>query len=163
MESLPRRNAIKGKPLTLAYEAHLPLTVLSHSLPSPPASRGGEEEAHFCVSKGAAVSVGLRPEFSNCRTDSLDEFLLERYTAFTQQGAKGRLFRIWHEPWPQMAVDISLVENSLLRNAGAWANSAKSVGANYSPGVQNVWMGRPHPIEPCRGENRVLSAFFEMP
>jgi len=74
---------------------------------------------------------------------SLTEFLLERYTAFTSQGRHRRLFRVWHEPWPQTPIKIEVTAVDLLASTGAWWRGAECVGANYSPGV-DVWMGRPH-------------------
>ena len=44
-----------------------------------------------------------------CAPGSLDEFLLERYTAFTQFGKCRRFFRIWHEPWRQVPAEIQIV------------------------------------------------------
>jgi len=101
--------------------------------------------------------------FRPCGSRSLDEFLLERYTAFTQYGAKARFFRVWHTPWPQVPARVSLLDDSLLRRALPCLKTAKLVGANYSPGVTNVWMGWPHHIERCENRNTVLSSFFEMP
>jgi hypothetical protein len=31
---------------------------------------------------------------------------------------------------------------------GAWAQKARLIGANYSPGLTDVWMGRPILAEP---------------
>src|SRR3989442_5779311 len=55
-----------------------------------------------------AYQAQLRPdpEFKPCSAGSLDEFLMERYTAFTWCHGKSRLFRIWHEPWPQTPIQI---------------------------------------------------------
>jgi hypothetical protein len=79
---------------------------------------------------------------SPCQNDSLDEFLLERYTAYTSRGTTRRTFRVWHPPWPQMRAQVSVSDNSLLQKAWPWFQSAKCVGANYSPGLCGVWMGR---------------------
>jgi uncharacterized protein len=79
-------------------------------------------------------------------SESLDEFLLERYTAFTQSGRQRRFFRIWHEPWQQVAAKVEIVSDDLIRATESWWQEAASVGANYSPGV-NVWMGWPHKIQ----------------
>ncbi len=76
---------------------------------------------------------------------SLTEFLLERYTAFTCQRRHRRLFRVWHEPWPQTPIEIEITADDLLASTGDWWRSAECVGANHSPGVE-VWMGRPHRI-----------------
>jgi len=110
-------------------------------------------------SRGAPQDRAFRP----CAANSLDEFLVERYTAFTQYGSKARFFRVWHTPWPQVPARVLLVEDSLLRGAFPCLETARLVGANYSPGVQEVWMGRPHHIKKCRRRNTVLSSFFETP
>jgi uncharacterized protein YqjF (DUF2071 family) len=92
--------------------------------------------------RGSAANVGLAP----CEPGSLTEFLMERYTAFTHPGqGSRRLFRVWHEPWPQTPVDIETTTTDLLAATGAWWKTAEYTGANYSPGV-DVWMGRPHRI-----------------
>jgi len=80
--------------------------------------------------------------FNPCPPDSLDEFLLERYTAFTSSGSTRRFFRIWHPPWAQMPVAATVRENTLLMKTWPWFEQAQLVGANYSPGFRDVWMGR---------------------
>ena len=85
----------------------------------------------------------LAGRFSACEADSVTEFLMERYTAFTDWRGWKRLFRIWHRPWQQCAVDVDIAENTLMPLAGTWAHAAKYIGANYSPGAPAVWMGRP--------------------
>jgi uncharacterized protein YqjF (DUF2071 family) len=80
--------------------------------------------------------------FRPCPAGSLDEFLLERYTAFTRRWFGARMFRVWHPPWPQTRATVTVVRDDLLAMTGEWWNTANFVGANYSPGV-NVWMGRP--------------------
>jgi uncharacterized protein YqjF (DUF2071 family) len=85
------------------------------------------------------------PGFAPCAPGSLDEFMLERYTAFTQRGKRRRLFRIWHSPWPQASAICDVDETSLIAGTGAWWNTAEFVSAKYSPGA-DVWMGRPHRI-----------------
>ena len=95
----------------------------------------------FCY-QGSAASEVLAP----CEAGSLTEFLMERYTAFTQPGrGSRRLFRVWHEPWPQTPVNIETTATDLLATSGAWWETAEYIGANYSPGVE-VWMGRPHRV-----------------
>jgi uncharacterized protein len=90
-------------------------------------------------------SATLTNEVGSCAPESLDEFLLERYTAFTQSGNRRRFFRIWHEPWQQVAAKVEIVTDDLIRAAGSWWRAAACVGANFSPGL-NVWMGWPHRI-----------------
>jgi uncharacterized protein YqjF (DUF2071 family) len=88
-------------------------------------------------------------DFTTCEPGSLAEFLLERYTAFTQSGLTKRFFRIWHEPWRQNSARVILGNTALLRSTGDWWRSAHYVAANYAPGVE-VWMGWPHRLERLR-------------
>ena len=90
------------------------------------------------------MALGGR-NFEPCEGQSLDEFMLERYTAFTEKGKRRRLFRIWHEPWPQVAARCDVNDTSLIASTGAWWKTAQLISANYSPGAE-VWMGRPHRI-----------------
>jgi uncharacterized protein len=83
--------------------------------------------------------------FDPSDVESLTEFLLERYTAFTCQGRHRRFFRVWHKPWSQISIEIEVAADDLLASTGKWWRSAQRVSANYSPGVE-VWMGRPHRI-----------------
>ncbi len=80
--------------------------------------------------------------FKSCQPDSLDEFLLERYTAFTSRGSARRFFRIWHPPWRQVPVTVSVGDDTLLTETWPWFMEARLMGANYSPGFRDVWMGR---------------------
>jgi len=84
-------------------------------------------------------------QFESCEAGSLTEFLLERYTAFTQHRKITRFFRVWHPPWPQVPAEIEVTTASLIAGTGAWWETATFVGATYSPGAK-VWMGRPHRI-----------------
>ncbi len=78
--------------------------------------------------------------------EKMSAFLLERYTAYTHACGMRRLFRVWHEPWQQVEVEVQIDENTLLARApggNEWAREARLVGANYTPGANKVWMGRP--------------------
>ncbi len=124
---------------------------------------GSVVDAHGGGQVNYRAELPMNGVFENSPKGSLDEFLLERYTAFTARGAKRGFFRIWHEPWLQTPVNAAVQENSLLTNAWGWFRDAKFTGANYSPGTPNVWMGRPHRIN-GRSRDRVrLNPFFEMP
>jgi uncharacterized protein len=85
--------------------------------------------------------------FDPSEAGSLTEFLLERYTAFTYQRRRRRLFRVWHEPWRQVPIEIELTFESLIASTGPWWKTAQLLAANYSPGL-DVWMGRPHRAVP---------------
>jgi len=84
---------------------------------------------------------------------SLDEWLMERYTAFNYGGGWRRFFRVWHEPWPQVPAQVELTAHSLLTRHWSFFRDTKVACANYSPGVRGVWMGWPHGIhsETMRG------------
>jgi uncharacterized protein YqjF (DUF2071 family) len=76
---------------------------------------------------------------------ALDDFLLERYTAFTFRNDALRRFRIWHEPWPQVTARCRIHEQSLLTGS-KWIAHAQLVRANYSPGVRDVLIGQPQTL-----------------
>jgi uncharacterized protein YqjF (DUF2071 family) len=84
--------------------------------------------------------------FQPCESGSFDEWLMERYTAFNSAGGRKRFFRVWHPPWLQQPVQVTLRDNSLLTQNWHWFHKADLVGANFSPGSENVWMGRPHSV-----------------
>jgi uncharacterized protein len=102
--------------------------------------RGTVAANHGRLAYRAAISA---TNFYPSETGSQTEFLLERYTAFTCQRRRHRLFRVWHEPWRQAPIEIEVTAHDLLASTGPWWKSAEHAGANYSPGV-DVWMGRPH-------------------
>lgn len=87
-------------------------------------------------------------EWKPCESGTLDEFLLERYTAFTARWKWKGLFRVWHHAWPQKRLtklkitDLSLLETA--PGAGKWVSHLKPVGGNVSTGADDVWMSRPH-------------------
>lgn len=82
--------------------------------------------------------------FLPCAADSLAEWLMERYTAFNSAGRGKRFFRVWHPPWQQCALSVTLEEKTLLAQRWPWFHEARLIGAHYSPGFDEVWMGRPH-------------------
>jgi uncharacterized protein YqjF (DUF2071 family) len=73
---------------------------------------------------------------------SLAEFTMERYTAFALRGGKPVVFRIWHEPWPQCAIEVTIQDDGLLAQSGDWLQRAHFAGASYSVGCSEVWMGK---------------------
>jgi uncharacterized protein YqjF (DUF2071 family) len=86
--------------------------------------------------------------FRECEHGSKTEWLMERYTAFTHTKGKGRFFRVWHTPWPQTAAEVTVTDPSLLERHWPLFCQASLVGGNFSPGVKDVWMGRPHRLHP---------------
>ena len=93
-----------------------------------------------------AGRTGLpRPDlFQPGRAGTLDEWLMERYIAFNSAGGIKRSFRVWHPPWPQCRARVTVEDKSLLTRHWPWFANARLRGANYSPGFEEVWMGRPH-------------------
>jgi uncharacterized protein len=85
----------------------------------------------------------LSGPFVRCEAGSTAEFLMERYSAFTEWHGLKRRFRIWHTPWLQCPAKVEVTENSLMNFTGPWTREARFIGAHYSPGVTEVWMGRP--------------------
>ena len=83
------------------------------------------------------------PEFWLPEAGSLEEFLLEQYTAYTARETKRRYYHIWHESWPIAPASVELLDASLLAAKWPFLANATPVAAHYSPGVPNVWLGRP--------------------
>lgn len=77
---------------------------------------------------------------------SLEEFLQERYVAYTGAGLRPLAFRVWHEPWRCRRLDLrSFTMDSFLHHLGQpWTANAEFVGASHAADVIGVWMGRPH-------------------
>lgn len=100
----------------------------------------------------AALSYRVSPRdalwrLATCAPGSLNEFLLERYIAFTRQGATRRFFRVRHKLWQQTPVEVELCEETLLSQALPWCQVTPPVSANYSPGTVGVSMGRPRLLD----------------
>jgi len=78
----------------------------------------------------------------------LDEFLLERYTAYTRRGGTLRRFRIWHEPWTQARATVTTRATDLIEGVAPWFTNCRYAGAHFSPGVTNVRIGPPRKLPP---------------
>ncbi|HXC35543.1 MAG TPA: DUF2071 domain-containing protein [Candidatus Acidoferrales bacterium] len=92
----------------------------------------------------AALPLDGSTSFQPCPAGSLGEWLMERYVAFNAANGNRRFFRVWHPPWPQRPAEIVLGEKSLLTTNWPWFDGLRIIGANFSPGFDAVWMGRPH-------------------
>jgi len=91
--------------------------------------------------------------FAPCEHGSLDEFLLERYVAFTEWRGWRRRFRVSHEPWPQARLEVTVDDESLLREHFAWWPETRRVGANFSPGASTVTIGWPQFVKSGKEDN----------
>jgi uncharacterized protein YqjF (DUF2071 family) len=89
-----------------------------------------------------------------------DDFLLERYTAFTCRRGVIRRFDVDHAPWPQRRVPVSLIDTSLLPLSGDWYRHARLVAAHHSPGARDVSISAPRRIaaSPVGGCDEALAA-----
>jgi uncharacterized protein YqjF (DUF2071 family) len=102
-----------------------------------------------------------------CPSGSLAEFAMERYSGVFWWGSGWRVFRAWHPPWKQAAVEAEIKEAGLIIDRFPWFRDAVFAGANVAEGISDVWLGRPHRLENIAGRARkpssTRSAFFEMP
>lgn len=104
-----------------------------------------------CGDHGLAyhATIDPAPRFAAPRTGTLTKWLVERYTAYTVRRGRRLLFRVWHPAWRNTPVKATVRDDSLVRKHLPWFTHAKYVGANFSPGVFDVWMGRPNPATAC--------------
>jgi uncharacterized protein YqjF (DUF2071 family) len=135
-----------GLPYRLGKIAYHHFWERSPGLPSRAILSGRIEDAagHGVLAYNAVLDSSL--EFCECATGSLDEWLMERYTAFTHHRGRKRFFRVWHPSWLQVRPEIVMIDQSLLKANWPLFNDAQLTGANFSPGVQGVWMGRPRRV-----------------
>jgi len=84
---------------------------------------------------------------SECQRGSLDGWLMERYSAFNSAHDRKKYFWVWREPWRQCKAWVDISNATSLVAEWTWFTQAELIGANYSPGNQAVWLGRPHRIK----------------
>lgn len=87
-------------------------------------------------------------EFAVASPDSLEAFLLERYTAFTHRNRVLRRFDVAHAPWPMVSLDAQIIRSDLVTAIAPWFRSADLVAAHYSPGVYGVGISGPLRVMP---------------
>lgn len=102
---------------------------------------------------GTVIAEGMTGVFSGvpgkeettASPGSRDEFLQERYLAYTAAGIRPMAFRVWHAPWRCRALTLeSLTMHGFLEGLRQpWTTSLRFAGAAWSEGVRDVWMGRP--------------------
>lgn len=133
-----------GLPYRLGKIAHHLLWKESSDSSSRATLHGRIEDVagHGVLAYNAVLDSSL--EFCECATGSLDEWLMERYTAYIHHRGRKRFFRVWHPSWQQVRPEIVMIDESLLKTNWPLFNDAQLAGANFSPGVQGAWMGRPH-------------------
>ena len=94
------------------------------------------------------ASIDPRQAYRRPATGTLEEFLLERYAAFTRSGRRKLSFRTWHGPWTYVDIEPEIESDRLLRASGPWYRRARLVAAHHSPGFDSVWMGRLEKVKP---------------
>jgi uncharacterized protein len=82
---------------------------------------------------------------------ALDEFLLERYTAFTHRNGVLRRFDVAHEPWPYRRAKVDVIDEGLLQLSGDWVAHAELASAHQSPGVRDVAISAPRRVGAAAG------------
>ena len=141
----------------LSYGLPYRLGRLSYQHDEAHGTATGEIRDHY-TKRSVTYHAEFGDEFAPSTPGSIDEFLLERYTCVTHFRGLRRFFRIWHPDWPQARAEVKHFDNDLLVANWPWLRDARIVSANYSPGFDDVWLGRPHLL---RGQPR--SAFLKLP
>lgn len=97
-----------------------------------------------------ALAAGLKLVFpvrtaalTTARAGTVEDFLLERYTAYTCRDGVRRCFHVAHEPWLFHLVDWLRTDTTLVERAFPWFTAAKFHSAHLTPGVCDVRMSRP--------------------
>lgn len=115
-----------------------------------------------------AYHAHIRPHqsFSPCIAGSLAEFALERFSGYFWHRGAGRVFRAWHAGWLKTPVEIEIEDDSLAVRAFPWFVEARFIEAHYAPGLDDVWIGRPHrllaPTSRRRGQSQGSGQFLEV-
>jgi uncharacterized protein YqjF (DUF2071 family) len=104
--------------------------------------------------------------FQACLRGSFDEFTLERYTGYFCQGTTPRIFRVWHPPWQQRRLDVTIDQCSLLSHFWPWLEPARLVAAHDAQGFEQVWLGNATRLERKTANSKArhgLASFYRMP
>ncbi|MEM9018121.1 MAG: DUF2071 domain-containing protein [Verrucomicrobiota bacterium] len=97
--------------------------------------------------EGSLSYDGTKGEESGlARSGTIEEFLLERYTAFAAAGRRRTFFRVWHPPWRVSKTETIRIRNRSLLDGidDEWTQSIDLISSHTSRGFEDVWMGRPH-------------------
>lgn len=108
-----------------------------HNHPSAGRVTGAIRDREKALSYSGTITGPPQPAVRG----SLDEFLVERYRAFTARGEQRGWFPVWHEPWKIASLAAGLTVASLLPSTGDWFSGARFHSAHWSPGAGGVWMG----------------------
>jgi hypothetical protein len=101
---------------------------------------------------GSGLHLSVPPSPGRAQTassDSLDAFLLERYTAFTCRFGRGRRFDIAHAPWTWRRATVRVEDDTLIRQAAPWFAAAQPTCAHHSDGAFDVVISGPRHQPPA--------------
>jgi uncharacterized protein YqjF (DUF2071 family) len=87
------------------------------------------------------VAVRIGRPYEEAELSELDHYLTARWVLFSGAGARHRLARAWHAPWPLYRAELLAADDLLLRAAGLPAAEGTPL-VHWSPGVQ-VRIGGP--------------------
>lgn len=109
-------------------------------------ARLGIDDPRIGARLAIAYPIALTEE-RPCEPDTAEDFLLERYRAYTFRGPVRRSFSVAHEPWRIRPVDWIRANTALVERAFPWFKAATFHSAHVSVGVTDVEMGFPHHVE----------------
>ncbi len=81
-----------------------------------------------------------------CNTGTLEEFLCEKYTAYTSLNENTLVFRILHEPWKTIPMNVNWKDLSLLKEALPFLKKEGYIGSEITPGLKDVLISRPRSV-----------------
>ena len=137
-EWLPNKLSVLLGPTVFGLPYRLGVNRYEHAVPM---LKGFVQDC--ASSKALHYEAALTSASRVCDEGTLEEFWVERYTAFTTFLGFKRCFHVWHPPWRISSLDARILDDSLLRCTGGWAEHAHFVSAHFAEGFDNVWMGRP--------------------
>ena len=108
-----------------------------------------EDQHRRVTARGDAFDLqidGTLQRHCRAQRDTLDHFLLERYTAFTCRRGHCRMFQIRHQPWPMTQAKVTVKDDALIRRAGPWFDHARIICAHASAGLFDVEMSPPRTV-----------------
>jgi uncharacterized protein YqjF (DUF2071 family) len=93
----------------------------------------------------AGLSFGYRAKKGGSQelaeAGSADEFLVERYLAFTHRNGRDAWYPVWHPSWWITPLEAEIECRGLLEKTGDWWRTARYHSAHWSPSAGGVWMG----------------------
>ena len=112
------------------------------------------------TAQSASFVVPMRPDRAAgpVTAGSLDEFLLERYRAYTHQEGTGRWFLVKHPAWEAAPFTLARTNTALQEKLYPWFQHAMFIGGHLAAGFRDVGMGPPHTLTAAAGATAASSA-----